>query len=114
MKPSPKPETQNDENCAIILFNKSSVSPWQTKENTQVMVTNRKKSATGNYIDHFCKAIDVLIGDNVWEHNIVKEIDIIANYVPNVKIHYEKLIEDEIENPIFSALNENQKIDWNI
>lgn len=30
MKPSPKPETQNDENCAIILFNKSSVSPWQT------------------------------------------------------------------------------------
>lgn len=71
----------------IVVFNKDSVSPWIAYENTQVMVSNRN----GKDAQIFCKAIDVQIGDNVWEHNIVQTIEVMENWqeVPdNTPMHY--------------------------
>ena len=68
---------------AIVLFNRNSAAPWQAYENILVMVTNRK--GEGN---EFVRAIDVRIGDNVWEHNIVKTTELIAEPVDKIKFHY--------------------------
>ena len=72
---------------AIVLFNRNTASPWQAKENTVVMISSRSsdKAFKG---DIFCRAIDVRIGDNVWEHNIVQTIELLAKPVEGIKFHY--------------------------
>jgi len=93
----PKPKESG-----IVLFNRNSASPWQTYEDVVVMVTSRK--GVGAHADKFVRAIDVWIGDNVWEHNIVDTIELLDKPVEGVKWHYgqtkegpELVEEDEID-----------------
>lgn len=67
-------------NRKVILFNKR----WQAYENTQVMVSNRN----GRDCQIFCRASEVQIGDNVWEHNIVETIEVFDEPVDKIKFHY--------------------------
>jgi hypothetical protein len=92
--------------CGVILFNGDSMCPWQAYENTIVMVTNRIESNTGKFMDHFCRAADVRKGDNVWEHNIVEKIELIAAPKINVKIHQGQ----EQEGPGFIEENDDEDI----
>jgi hypothetical protein len=64
----------------VILFN----GRWQAYENTQVMVSNRN----GKDCQIFCRASEVQIGDNVWEHNIVETIEVLDELMDNIKEHY--------------------------
>ena len=64
----------------IILFN----GRWQAYENTEVMVSNRN----GKDAQIFCRASEVQIGDNVWEHNIVSTIEFHDEPIDGVKFHY--------------------------
>jgi len=64
----------------IILFN----GRWQAHENIQVMVSNRN----GKDCQIFCRASEVQIGDNVWEHNIVTKIEVLTEPAKGIKFHY--------------------------
>jgi hypothetical protein len=64
----------------IVVFNEQ----WQADENTQVMVSNRG----GKDSQIFCRAGDVQIRDNVWEHNIVQTIRKTDKFVDGLKVHY--------------------------
>ena len=63
----------------VILFN----NMWQAYEDTQVMVSNRQGDKAV-----FCRAIDVKLGDNVWEHNIVHTMRLFSEPVDGKKFHY--------------------------
>ena len=104
---STSPENKKD--TGVIVFNGSSVCPWQAYENIVVMVTNRVKNSNGKFVDYFCRAADVIKGDNVWEHNIVKEIELIAEPRINVKMHYGQ----EKEGPGFEEEIDDQGIIFN-
>jgi hypothetical protein len=67
-------------NRKIILFN----GRWQAYEDTQVMVSNRD----GKDCQIFCRASDVKIRDNVWEHNIVSTIEVLTEEADGIKFHY--------------------------
>lgn len=71
----------------IIVFNES----WQANEDTQVMVSNRKGIGDCQI---FCRAGDVKIGDNVWEHNIVQSIRKTDKEVDGLKVHYGPIHKD--------------------
>jgi len=68
----------------VVIFNEDSVCPWQADENTRVMVTHRK----GKDVNIFCRAYDVKLGDNVWEHNIVKSMTLVEKMIDGIKVHY--------------------------
>lgn len=70
----------------VVIFNRNSAAPWQAYEDVVVMVTNRMKNM--KQADTFVRAIDVMLGDNVWEHNIVSSIELLAEPVEGVKFHY--------------------------
>jgi len=73
----------------FILFNKDTVARWQAGENTQVMVSNRKGIGDCQI---FCRAADIQIGDNVWEHNIVTDMTEMPHEMPKIKTHLGPLI----------------------
>lgn len=75
---------KNQNNRKVILFNSDTMVPWQAYENTQVMVSNRN----GKDTQIFCRADEVQLGDNVWEHNIVRNIRVLDNEVTKVKWHF--------------------------
>jgi len=52
------------------------------------MVSNRN----GKDAQIFCRASDVQIGDNVWEHNIVSTILYMDKPAEGVKFHYGQTI----------------------
>jgi len=84
----PTPPNAENKECGAILFNGDSICPWQARENTLVMVTNRSLEPGKLSGDLFCRAIDVRVGDNVWEHNIVSKIELIPEFKDGIKIHY--------------------------
>lgn len=65
----------------VIIFNEH----WQANEDTEVMVSNRKGKGDCQI---FCRADEVEIGDNVWEHNIVNSIRVASSKKTEFKTHY--------------------------
>lgn len=72
----------------FILFNENTIRPWQAMENAQVMVSNRN----GKDCQIFCRADEVQLGDNVWEHNIVQTMQTLDKPHADAKHHYGPLL----------------------
>lgn len=68
----------------ILLINNDGPDRWQVEDDIQVMVSNRD----GKDTQVFCPAREIKIRDNVWEHNIVRSIEILDAPKDGVKFHY--------------------------